>query len=144
MDYITAKAYSEVSTILSYMDKEYIDKIPIELLELFENEKLVGYEPKIQPETDLNEYKLQRKTLIILTILNLNYWCESDEERNRLLKIYSDNNKKRGEELREKYNPDNIFKNNNIDVKEELPAVVDNKETIFQKIISKIKKFLNK
>ena len=43
-------------------------------------------------------------------MLNLNYWCEDEEERQKLIAIYAENDKKREAGLREKYNPDNIFK----------------------------------
>jgi len=42
--------------------------------------------------------------------------------------------------LREKYNPDNIFKNKN-KLETETLAVVEYKESIFRKIIKSIKRF---
>ena len=54
------------------------------------------------------------------------------------------------EELREKYNPDNIFKDRqkNIEVTEQeiedTTAIVTYKETFLSKIINKIKLFFNK
>ena len=105
------KAYAEVDMILSFMDSKYIEKIPNKMRELFKNEKKQDYFPDIKPHIPLDEQNLQRKTFAILAMLNLNYWCENEEEKQKLIKIYADNDIKREEELREKYNPDNIFKN---------------------------------
>ena len=105
------KAYAEVDMILSFMDSKYIEKIPNKMRELFKNEKKQDYFPDIKPHIPLDEQNLQRKTFVILAMLNLNYWCENEEEKQKLIKIYAENDIKREEELREKYNPDNIFKN---------------------------------
>lgn len=105
------KAYAEVDTILSLMESKYVEKIPLKMREMFKNEKLEGYNPEIDPAIPLDNQNVMRKTIIILAMLNLNYWCENEEEKQKLIKIYAENDIKREEELREKYNPDNIFKN---------------------------------
>lgn len=143
-------AYAEVSKILSYMDEKEIEKIPLNLRNKIENEKIKDYEPVINPKIPLAQQNLQRNTLIILAILNLNYWCESEEEKKELVRIYTEQDKKIEEELREKYNPDNIFKKKIQKeelvkeelVKEESVALVKYKnENIFSKIITKITNF---
>ena len=103
------KAYAEVDEILSFMEDVYIDKIPKKLRELFKNERLEDYKPNIDPKIPLDEQKLQKKTFSILAMLNLNYWCEDKKEKQDLIAIYAENDRKK-EELREKYNPDNLFK----------------------------------
>lgn len=105
-------AYTEVDTILSLMDEKYINKIPKNLRGIFKEEKSFDYKPNIDPKKSLNEQNLQRETLVILAILSLNYWCESEEEKQKLIKAYSENEKKNETEIKEKYNPDYIFKNN--------------------------------
>jgi len=83
-------------------------------------------------------------------MLDLNYWCNSEEEKQELLKAYSNNDKKREKELREKYNPDNIFKNKNKEIEqekteEETTALVKYKEESFiKKIINRIKRFFKR
>lgn len=137
------KAYAEVDEILSFMDTKYVEKIPKKMRDLFRNEKLQNYEPNIDPKIALDEQNLQKKTYAILAMLNLNYWCEDEEEKKELIKLYAENDRKREEELREKYNPDNIFKNKqteNISNTEETnTSLIEYKETnFFKKIISKI------
>ena len=93
----------------------------------------------------MNEQKLQKKTIDILAMLTLNYWCNSEEEKAELMSMYSDNELKYQEELREKYNPDNLFKNKtriqeNIqeNVEEKQLVVIDDKPW-YKKIFEKIK-----
>ena len=137
------KAYAEVDKILSFMDTTYVEKIPKKMRDLFRNEKLQNYEPNIDPKISLDEQKLQKKTYAILAMLNLNYWCKDEEEKKELIKLYAENDRKREEELREKYNPDNIFKNKQTEsisnTEESNTSLIEYKESnFFKKIISKI------
>ena len=138
------RAYAEVDKILSFMQISYIEKVPKKLRELFKNEKLKDYDPNIDKNIPLNEQNLERKTYAILAMLNLHYWCNA-EEKQELLKAYSNNDKKREEELREKYNPDNIFKNRIKEPEqatEEVKALVEyKKENFIKKLINTIKRF---
>lgn len=146
------KAYAEVDEILSFMEDVYIDKIPKKLRELFKNERLEDYKSNINPKIPLDEQKLQKKTFSILAMLNLNYWCEDEKEKQDLIAIYSENDRKK-EELREKYNPDNLFKKKETEQKIEEPqkntsentALVEYKEErFFKKLIKKIMNFFKR
>lgn len=144
------KAYAEVDKILSFMEFRYVEKVPQKMRDMFKKEKLQGYEPNIDKNHPLETQNLERKTLAILAMLNLNYWCENEEEKQELIKAYSNNDKKRNEEIREKYNPDNIFKKENKEKKveqniEEITAIIEyKKENFIQKLLNKIKKFFTK
>ncbi len=146
------KAYAEVDVILSYMDNIYIEKIPLEVRKLFKDERLQGYEPKINPKIPLDEQNLQTKTYTILAMLNLNYWCEDEKEKQELIEIYAENDKKKEEELRKKYNPDNLFKNDKNDKItkpyreiEQNTALIEYKESNFlKKILNKIMSFFRR
>ena len=150
MENSLSKAYAEVLLILSYMEQKYIDMIPKKLLELFNEEKDKNYQPNINPNISLAEQNLQRKTLALLAMLNLNYWCEDENEKKELLKMYSENDKKIEAEMRERYNPDNLFKKKekveqNDDIKQEKTELIEYKEkNIFRKIIDRIKTFFSK
>lgn len=146
------KAYTEVDVILSYMEKVYIDKVPKKMRELFKNEKLQGYKPNINPKIPLDEQNLQNKTYDILAMLNLNYWCESEEEKQELISIYAENDRKKEAELREKYNPDNLFKKKELQeekieqkISEENKALIEYRENnLFKRIINKIMNLFKK
>ena len=146
------KAYAEVDEILPFMEDVYIDKIPKKLRELFKNERLEDYKPNIDPKIPLDEQKLQKKTFSILAMLNLNYWCEDEKEKQDLIAIYSENDRKK-EELREKYNLDNLFKKKETEQKIEEPqkntaentVLVEYKEEkFFKKLIKKIMNFFKR
>ena len=134
------KAYAEVNEILSLMDNKYIEKIPVKMRKMFENERQKDYNPEIKVNIPLDEQNLQRKTFAILAMLNLNYWCEDEEEKQKLIQIYAENDKIREEELREKYNPDNIFKkkNTNEQTENNNVALIEYREGNFIKRILKM------
>ena len=95
------------------------------------------------------EQNLQRKTLVLLAMLNLNYWCEDETEKQEMLKMYADNDKKIEEEMRERYNPDNLFRKKEKVFEEEnneenMQLIEYKEQNIFKKIINKIMKFFRK
>ena len=141
-------AYSEVDNILSLMEEEYVNKIPSKVLEFIKREKLEEYSPNIKADIPLTEQNLKRDTMIILAVLNLNYWCESEEEKQEFLDELAKNEKER-KELEEKYNPDNIFKKRQEEKNEhahtEELSVVEYKEPNFiQKLLNKIARLFKK
>ena len=81
---------------------------------------------------------------------NTNCDCENEEEKEELIRAYSNNDKKRNEELREKYNPDNIFKNKNKEreveqITEEITAIAEyKKENFIKKLLNKIKRLFTR
>ena len=138
-------AYAEVNTILNHMDKKYVIKIPQKLREFFLENSLdnnVVFNPRIP----LEEQELQKETFSILAMLNLNYWCESEEHKQELINTYKEQDIIKEEKSRELYNPDNIFKNKREARGGEntnLPVEIK-KETFFKKLINFIKGLFNK
>lgn len=137
-------AYCEVDIILEQMEEEYVNKVPSELRKLFKEQKRMDYSPEIKADVPLADQNLMRKTIAILAMLNLNYWCEDEKEKQDLIQMYSENDRKREEELREKYNPDNLFKKKDIEVEEvtentESKELIEyKKENFFKMILRKI------
>ena len=129
--------YAEIDAILNLMDEKYVNKIPEKLKNIFKEEKKFDYKPVIDTKKALNEQELQKGTLVILAMLCLNYWCDSEEEKQELIKAYSENERKNESEIREKYNPDNLFKK-----REEISAntqMIEYHEGVLTKIWNKIK-----
>lgn len=100
------EAYVEVLEILSHMDRKYVEKVPLKLIDFFKNNASKEYKFTIDLSIPLEEYEFSQITLNILAMLNLNYWCESEEHKEELLNKYYNNELKHQEEIREKYNPD--------------------------------------
>lgn len=69
------------------------------------------------------------ETLALIAMLNLQYWCKDENEKERLKSVYAENERKYQDELREKYNPDNLFKNKQrvVEEKFEKTAMVEYK-----------------
>lgn len=142
-------AYKQVITILDNMEPEYKEKIPKKLVKLFEENSAENYEFHLDLTRPLQEQELNSKTLALLAMLNLNYWCETEEEKQELIKHYTENERKYQEELRKKYNTDNIFQKNNSENKqeeitEEQVALVEHRESVIRKLINKIKSIFHR
>ena len=148
MTYETRQAYSEVCVVLDYMPNEYISKIPKKIIKLFKDERLENYEPKINKSNPLDKNYLSKKTIVLIAMLNYQYWCPNKKIKDELYKKYVENNKNYQKEIEEKYNINSLFKNKRnieqVQQQEENVAMVEYKETIFRKIINKIKEIFHK
>ena len=139
------KAYTEVNCLLEYLPQSYIDKLPKKLIELIKIQSNEQYNINIDTNKSLLEQEFSQKTKDLIAVLKYNYWS-TDEERKKLKQVFYDNENKCQEELREKYNPDNIFKNKQEQIEVEntnLPAEIK-EETFFKKLIIFIKGLFNK
>ena len=144
----TREAYAEIDIILNLMDTKYISKIPQQLRNMFKTEKAPNYSKDISLIIPLDIQGVSQETLNILAVLNYNYWCEDENEKQALIRQYYDNQLKSEKEIQEKYNPDNIFKkdptyveveNNNTSI-----TVENEKTSIFSKFINFIKNIFRK
>ncbi len=92
---------------------------------------------------------LKSKTKSIITMIYLNYLCE-DAEKKKINLILKDNEKKYQEELKEKYNTDNLLKKHYKLPKTDENKVINSvslkkyKEPIFKIIINMIKRIFHK
>ena len=109
MEKFNTKAVSEVIEILKHTDKKIVEKIPQKLIDfLFENEDK-DYRPNIDFNDENWEKNIEEDTQAILALLYRDY-IVSEEEKEKLIKEEKEESQKQEAELREKYNPDNIFK----------------------------------
>ena len=110
------------------MDTKYIMEIPKQLREMFKNKKSNDYTKKIVANIPLQEQNLNHHTLEILAVLNYNYWCKDEKKKKELLDLYCKNDLMEEQKLREKYNPDNLFKskivNDKIEEKKEEVSIL--------------------
>ena len=141
----TKDAYVEVLGILDLLDEEQKNRIPKKLKEFFENNKNQDYQVNIDSNIPLEEQNLLQETVDILAMLKLNYWCTNEKEKEGLLNLLNENEKKYQEELRKKYNPNNLFKDKEskrvIYTNEEL-SIVKYKVSIFKRIKDWLKRIL--
>ena len=87
----TRKAYSEILEVLKYIPKEYLSKTPKQIIEVFKREKLENYTVKINKEKPIDKNSLQKETLAIIAMLNLQYWCNNEELKKKLYEQYNKN-----------------------------------------------------
>lgn len=138
----TRQAYTEIDTFIDLLDEYSKNKIPKKLREYFKKEKDINYIKSINPNQPIKEQNLKEETLALIAMLNLQYWCEDESEKQKLKSIYEENEKKYQVELREKYNPDNIFKDKQKNIEtnhlQQTAMIEYKKDSLFQKI----KKFI--
>ena len=136
-------AYSEVYAILNMIEDEYKERVPKNVMDFFEEERDKEYNPIIDVNIPLEKQNLKRKTLVLLAILNLNYWCDSEEEKQEILDCFAKNEELKRikeKELTENYNINNLFKKiENNENKTEVSLIEYKKQNFIQKIILKIK-----
>ena len=145
MENVYPKAYKEVYEILKFMPKESVEKIPLEMRLLFERKLDINYDFEINEDKPFEEQQLLLETKAILANLYRDYWAEN-EEREKILQKEKEEIIKIEEEKRQKYNPDDLFKNKQktkiISNENNLPMEIK-KENFFKRFIKFIKSFLN-
>jgi len=142
------KAYREVIELLKFFPRESIEKIPEEKLNLYINKMDRTYNYKVDKTKCFEQQEMLEKTKAIFANIFRDYWA-TDYQRERIIAKEKYDKEKIEEEKREKYNPDDIFKNRKVEILQEETvmdntAMVEYKESIFKKIINKIKSLFHK
>ena len=135
------KVFAEVYGILAILGDNYIKRLPRKLYQLIDNSRDSNYLPKYTLNKPFHEQGVHKKSISMIALLHLNYWCNSEEEKNELRKILNRNETNLQEELRAKYNPENIFKKNQTYLENSVAMIEFKKEKKIHKIINFIKKF---
>ena len=156
----TRETYAELDEFIELLDDSDKNKIPNSVRDFFKNEKDKNYKKHIDRNTTIDKQNLKEETLALIALLYLRYICDNEEEKSRLEKIYAENEEKYREELKEKYDSEKALerkneqkdKANEVDghketidnAQSESNALMEHKESIFRKIINKLKKFFKK
>ena len=118
------EAFTEVNEIIKMMPIELVNKIPSKFREMIVEEKYKNYIPDIKEP--IEKCKLKNETIIILGLIYRDFLCSPDERKKlqeKDARELQEVEKAIEEEIREKYNPDDIFKNRNkIVLQEEQPS----------------------
>ncbi len=136
----------EVLTILSLFSDDLIKRIPDKV---FKNLSKLAADSKsnfyFDKEKRLEEQNISERSKDLISLIYYDYIADKSE-KDELFKIWNENERIYQENIREKYNPENIFKNKNETIDKEkitnsqATYLVKYKENIFIKIINKIKK----
>ena len=140
MDENLKKSLKETYEIIQNSENKIIEKIPNNFLKFIEDNMDKNYNPKINFDDENWKNKINNDTKAILALIYRDYIVDT-EKRNKLIQEEKAQREIYEKELREKYNPDEIFKNRT--VKED--EVINNNQLIevkeapwYKKIIESI------
>ena len=80
-----ARAYKEIIEILKYVNREEVNKIPREMLNMFEINKDKNYDFKIDSKKSFDKQNISIETKAILANIFRDYWA-TDDQRDRIIK----------------------------------------------------------
>ena len=141
------KCLVELDEILNYLSLENLVKIPIEIRNSIKEQKDKEYIWKYDETKELKEQKLDRKTIAMLSYLNMEYLL-NEEQKEFMQNLHKLNEQKLEKEKQEKYNTENLFKNrttNTIpktEISNENVAMLEYKESVLKSILIRIKVFI--
>ena len=122
MKEIDRQALAEVLEILNNSEKEITDKISEKFMRFLQENADKEYKVNIDFSNEHWDDTIKKETKVILALIYRDYLVP-EEEKIRLLKEEKERLDKEEKELREKYNPDNLFKNNVTTTKEEVEEI---------------------
>ena len=147
-----AKAYTEVLEILKYLPKNEYNKIAKEKINFFVANKDNSYKFSINPHIPLDKQNISIEANSIIIVLFRDYFA-TENQKEKLNIMLKQNEDKYQVEIRNKYNPDDIFKNRSVNTIESntsegiknnnLPIEIK-EENFFKKFIAYIKKLIFK
>lgn len=137
----------ETMDVLNYFDSNFVSKIPYKFLNgLKKLAKKSTMSVKIDKNKKLKEQNISEESKDLISLIYYHY-IATEEEKEKLIKIWNQNESLYQKKLSERYSLDNIWKRNDKkEIEEEkldLPIVIT-KENFLRKIITFVKKIFNK
>ena len=105
-----SQAAVEVLDILEHTRKEDVNKIPKAFIEFLRKNSSKTYNSQLDYTKPISDLKLKPKTEALLGLLYMKYWAEG-KDKEEFKKKLRDNEMKYQNNIRARYNPDNLFKN---------------------------------
>lgn len=140
-------AYSEVLEILQHISLEEFNKIPKEMIDTFKKNANTEYRFEYNPNKTLKQQNVSKKARYIIAILFRDYWA-TPFQKERIEEMEKYDLQKRENQKTKKYNPDNIFKNKQIQDEQVLGTHTElveyKKQKWHQKLFIKILRLLKK
>lgn len=131
----------ETVSILNYFNPTFISKISDNVLKgLNELAEKSSKSVKIDTNKKLKEQDIADETKELIVLIYYNY-IATEEQKKVMMRIWNKNELLYREEIKIKYNLDNIFKRERNIKEEKRIAIVEGKESIFQKILKMMKCF---
>lgn len=141
-----SEAAVEFNSILEYTSEDLKNKIPKKFLDFLQSIQSETYKFEYDKTKKLDEQNLKPKTRGLIALVYQDYICNETEKEEYIQKSQKiiqqiEENK------REKYNPNDIFKDKKIDNDKDTTNTVEiaeYKKSIIKKIINKIKNIFTK
>lgn len=143
-----SESATELNEILENMSPELVNKIPKKFIVFLKDIASKTYQFEYDKTKTLEEQNIKPKTKGLLALIYKDFLCDEQERQeyiNHVSKVLDDIEQER----RERYNPDNIFKTHKQEHKiqeniiENEIAMIEYKESIFKRLINKIKKIFH-
>lgn len=147
MTIVNRRAYTEVLEILKHISQEELNKIPTEIIKFMEDNRDNTYNFTYDVSQSLGEQKVLRETNSIIIYIFKKYFA-TDVQKEKINNILMQNELIYQKKLKEKYNPELLFKKKEYKIEDEKESIENNmeevslieyKENIFIKLIKKIK-----
>lgn len=137
--------YTEVYGILDFLGEDYINKLPHELYKLVLDNKFKEKSITYKEINEIIEKNTSREAISIIALFHQNYWS-TQTEKDDINKLLKKNYILKQSKIKEKYNPDNLFKNRrkNEESQENAALIEYKKENFFEKLLNGIIKFLKR
>ena len=138
-----AEASVEVLDILEHMNANDLARVSKKFINFLKENASKEYKCNLDYSKKVNDMELKQETRGLLALMYEKYWCP-EEKKQELRKKFFENEQKYQEDLREKYNPDNIFnkkQENIIEPENNQTQLIEYKESTFRKILNKIRAF---
>ena len=139
-------AYAEVYTILQELNEEEYNKIPPEVIKTIEANRNEDYEYELDDELELKDQPMLPETKAILFNLFRDYLA-TPEQKAKIIRMQNEARQKNELKKQQMYNTDvfaNKPKENLAENSNEIMQIVEYKESIFKRILNKIKSFFIK
>lgn len=146
MDEKYKNSLTEVYEILKLMPESILSKIPQNLKNIIENERNTDYKITVKEPLKIEDF--QYETIVLLGMIYRDFLC-NDDERKEILEQEKELMMQHEEELKIKYNVNNLFANKksviqvNSENQENLPIEVEEKKW-YNKLFDLLKKLLKR
>lgn len=145
------KRLCEVEYILKKLEKSYQGKIPKEIWQFINENKDKTYIYNCDDNKKLIDNNIHIDTIAILTYINIQYLLNEEQKKLINNKLLNDNSIFENK-MREKYNPDNLFKKQknevlnyaNSNTTKETAIIAYKEKSFLQKLFDKIKNLFRK
>lgn len=134
-----ANAFTEVYTILAYLNKDDYNKIPKSLLKTFEENRNVEYQYEMNSKVDIFSQPMMPETKAVLFNIFRDY-LSNPEQKNKIKKMQADDFRKIEQVKQDKYKS-NVFniETKTTEKKSEYHLVSNQRKSFLYKMFSKIR-----